>query len=109
MKATVIEFKPVPPPKPDPKAKFCTSCHYVGRGRYPGSLWFYPFLYALYVIPGLLYYIYRSMAGQCICWKCKAKTLIPADAPRAVALQAEDHYRSDRARSSTTIQVTRNT
>lgn len=69
------------PKKLDPKAKACLSCYYVGRGRYPGSLWVYPFAYFMFFVPGVLYWIYRAASGQCVCFKCGRKTLVPLDTP----------------------------
>lgn len=82
-------------PKPDPKSKCCLSCHYEGRGRYPGSLWLYIPLYLFGFIPGLVYWLFRTSAGQCVCFNCGKATIVPASSPVGVEIHNDNVEREE--------------
>ena len=95
---TAVEFKAGTIAKVDPKEKVCLSCHYEGRGRFPGSYWLYPPLFFFGVIPGLAYYLYRTASGQSRCFNCGKKSLVPASSPMGIAIHNENLDRQRVAR-----------
>lgn len=71
------------------KEQYCTSCGFVGKGKYRGSLLTTLFLLLFFLVPGLVYEWWRTRKGPCVCPSCKAETLIPANSPNAKKLMAQ--------------------
>lgn len=69
---------------------FCTTCHAVGRPRTEtrGSFWVEVFLWILFLIPGLLYSLWRLTTRRKVCPTCGAPTLVPLASPIARKLGA---------------------
>lgn len=69
----------------------CTQCGYVGKpkGAIKGNgaieliLW-------LFILPGLIYSIWRSSSRHKVCPQCKSPTLIPINSPRAKKVMLEN-------------------
>jgi hypothetical protein len=64
---------------------FCKSCGTVGKSKrhMPGSILIEIILWCCFVIPGLVYTIWRHGASKQVCKKCRSKELIPKDSPVA--------------------------
>ena len=62
----------------------CTSCHAKDRGdhsRMAGSGWITFILLCCYIVPGVLYWIWRRTRRQTVCGTCGHATLIPVASP----------------------------
>lgn len=64
---------------------FCTSCGAVGGSKrhVPGSILIEIVLWLCFLIPGLIYTIWRYSASKRACKVCSMPTLIPAVSPLA--------------------------
>lgn len=64
---------------------YCTDCGYTGRTkrRYQGNGIIEIVLWLSFVIPGLIYSIWRSSKLLAICPTCNSHNTIPADSPTA--------------------------
>lgn len=65
------------------KDKFCPHCGHIGKPKVGGSLFITLILLLLWVIPGLIYEIWRTSEKQLVCEECRHKGLIPASSPVA--------------------------
>jgi hypothetical protein len=76
-------------PKPYPNGArgkyYCPSCGQTGNGvrHVPGSILIELVLWLCFLIPGLIYSIWRHAASKKACHKCREPGLIPVDSPRA--------------------------
>lgn len=68
-------------------ARYCTRCGHVGRPavRTPGSIWIELVLWLCWIVPGLVYSLWRHHKRHDACAACGSPDLIPADAPLARA------------------------
>ena len=73
------------------KKLVCTQCGYVGepKGAIGGNGCIEVILWLCFIIPGLIYSIWRSSSRYKICPKCKNSSLIPIDSPKAKTIMAE--------------------
>lgn len=64
---------------------FCTTCEQtvMVRRKLAGSGWITCILLLAYIVPGLIYMIWRRSAGKNICTTCGSNALVPLDSPRA--------------------------
>ena len=67
----------------------CTNCHYVGRGKTPGSFFVEIVLWFMMILPGFLYTAWRVGKKNKMCPQCKSLEMIPKDSARAKKLLAE--------------------
>lgn len=70
------------------KLLYCKACGTVSARTVrvmPGSLLVELFLWAMLLLPGLVYSIWRHAASFQGCSNCKSRELIPADSPLAQA------------------------
>ena len=67
------------------KTLVCTSCGYYGKptAATKGSFLIEIVLWLCFIIPGLIYSLWRVSSRQQVCPKCHNSTLIPADSPMA--------------------------
>lgn len=70
------------------KKVICTLCGFVGKPKkvVKGSLFFEILLWLLFIIPGLIYSIYRLSSKQIVCEKCLNPSIIPIDSPKGQEL-----------------------
>jgi hypothetical protein len=69
---------PVQPPRPIPiGALLCRNCGYAGVGRLPGNGFVEFILWFCYIVPGLIYSIWRRSTGRNVCPVCRAPHMIP--------------------------------
>lgn len=71
--------------------KFCTTCGAVGapKTHTRGSLFIEIVLWLCFLIPGLIYSIWRLTTKQKVCRSCGAATIVPLDSPVARKMLAE--------------------
>ena len=64
---------------------YCPSCGQVGNGvrHVPGSIVLEIVLWLCFLMPGLIYSIWRHAATKKACRTCRQPGLIPVDSPRA--------------------------
>jgi hypothetical protein len=63
----------------------CTQCGTVAVSRQvtPGSGWITFVLFWFFIVPGLIYWIWRHTSTYQVCSQCGSKSLIPPTAPLA--------------------------
>lgn len=66
----------------------CTNCGYVGLPKTvtKGSFLIELVLWLFFLIPGLIYSIWRLTSRHKACPKCEASNMIPTDSPRGKEL-----------------------
>lgn len=71
--------------------KVCTLCGYVGTPETitPGSIGIELLLWLFFLVPGLLYSLWRHASRGDGCHKCKNNKLVPLDSPIGRKLAAE--------------------
>ncbi len=69
----------------------CKECGYVGKSKKitKGSIFIEIILWLFFLIPGLIYSIWRLTTRCDSCPKCKHKTVIPIDSPIGEKLLAD--------------------
>jgi len=68
-------------PNAIPKKFYCNNCmNYSPKALRKGSGWIEFILYLCYLIPGIIYSIWRRSGAPNVCPLCKTVGLIPADA-----------------------------
>ncbi len=73
------------------KQSICTSCGYVGHPKQvtKGSFITEVFYWLLFLLPGLIYSIWRLTSRYNACPKCKNASMIPVDTPMGQELLAK--------------------
>lgn len=68
---------------PPGKPKVCTTCGHLGptTTQTRGSIVIEIVLWLAFLIPGLIYSIWRLSSRRQVCAKCGGETLVPADSP----------------------------
>jgi hypothetical protein len=68
----------------------CTTCGYIGnpKSQVKGSFGVELILWLLFIIPGLIYSMWRITSQQKVCPACKNPTLIPVTTPKGQELLA---------------------
>lgn len=69
------------------KPKFCMTCGHEGgtESRTSGNLLIEIILWLCFLVPGLIYSIWRISSRRPVCASCGAATLVPPDSPMAIA------------------------
>jgi hypothetical protein len=64
---------------------YCPSCGSVNNGKrhVPGSIWIELVLWLFFLVPGLIYSIWRLASAKQACCVCQTPGLIPKSSPRA--------------------------
>lgn len=70
----------------------CTTCGYVGSPKRitKGSILYEIILWLLFIVPGLIYTIWRLTTVYDACPKCKNASMIPVDTPIGQKLVREN-------------------
>lgn len=68
----------------------CTTCGYVrnNEGSIKGNILIELILWCMFLLPGIIYSIYRSSSKQKVCPQCKNPTMIPVTSPIGEKLYA---------------------
>lgn len=63
---------------------FCCRCHHAGQPKVfvKGSFWIEIVLWLTFIVPGLIYTIWRLTNKIKVCSRCGSADLVPADSPR---------------------------
>jgi len=82
--ALVWRYAPGPPPMPKNK-RYCRNC---GTTAYPrfcksGSTAVEVLLWLFFLVPGIIYSVWRSSTKRWVCPKCGLVGMIPLDSPLA--------------------------
>ena len=66
---------------------FCTSCgsEEPASTQTKGSIWIEVILWLFFLVPGLIYSVWRLTTRKQVCSMCGASTLVPPDSPVAIA------------------------
>ena len=77
----------------------CSSCGYAGspQKNVKGSIAIEIVLWLCFIIPGLIYSIWRLSSQNQICPKCKNQTMIPLDTPNGRKMLTEQGKNVDQA------------
>jgi len=69
----------------------CPSCGYIGKPKtvVRGSFLMEVVLWLFFLVPGLIYSIWRLTGKEKVCPSCGQKGMIPLDSPRGQKLQKE--------------------
>lgn len=64
---------------------FCKSCHFVDstKRNMPGSILIEIILWLCFLIPGIIYTLWRHSATKQVCKSCGSKEIIPINSPLA--------------------------
>lgn len=67
--------------------KYCTDCGFVGKTKrhMPGSILIELMLWCIFVIPGMIYSIWRHSSSKEACKECGGSNIIPTSSPKAKA------------------------
>jgi|ERR1043166_3035908 hypothetical protein len=74
----------------DPHVRFCLSCGSIGawaQGPSRGNPVIELLLWVCFLLPGLLYSLWRHTNLPQVCETCGSQELIPPDSPRAIYLR----------------------
>ncbi len=65
--------------------RFCTTCHTVGKPKTEtrGNLLTEIFLWLLFILPGLLYSLWRLTTRRPVCRACGSPSIVPLSSPIA--------------------------
>ena len=63
--------------------KVCTNCGFIGKPKMKtkGSIFLEILLWMLFLLPGLIYSVWRMSTKQKVCPKCEAPNMVPEDSP----------------------------
>lgn len=67
--------------------KYCVKCGHQSEPQKstPGSIWIEVILWLCFLVPGLIYSVWRINRRHEVCRACGSAELIPHDSPKAVA------------------------
>jgi len=73
------------------KQSICTTCGYVGKSKKitKGNILIEIILWLFFIIPGLIYSIWRLSTRYTACPSCMGQNMIPVDSPVGQKLMAE--------------------
>lgn len=71
------------------KKQYCPHCGTIGKGTVRGSLAITLVLLFFFIVPGIIYELWRESGGRKKCKSCGVFGLIPIDSPKAQELMAK--------------------
>ena len=82
---------------PSGKPKYyCNACHnFTPAALKKGSGWIELVLYFFYIVPGVLYSIWRRASAPNVCPLCRAASLVPAAVAKPLAVSAASEGRDE--------------
>jgi len=71
------------------KEMICTQCGTSGTGKKQakGNFFIEVILWLCFIIPGLIYSIWRVSGRKTVCKACSSSTLVPADSPMGIKMR----------------------
>lgn len=83
------------------KTLVCTQCGYIGSSSrgIKGNGAVEIILWLCFIVPGLIYSVWRSSSRYSMCSKCKNANLIPIDSPRAQKIMEETKTKEEIAKT----------
>ena len=68
------------------KVLYCSNCGYQGKPKVfvKGSLAVEIVLWILFILPGIIYSVWRSFSRYNGCPECNSNNMIPVNSPRAI-------------------------
>jgi hypothetical protein len=62
----------------------CTQCEYIGNSKnaVKGNILLELILWLLFIVPGLIYSVWRLSSKSNVCPKCGSQNLVPLDSPK---------------------------
>lgn len=77
--------------RPRATSWYCPTCGTVGDPvtRTQGAFLIEVVLWCCFLVPGLIYSLWRLSSKQAVCPRCGAPHMIPSDSPRAIAARAK--------------------
>lgn len=68
------------------KAYHCQDCGYTGEPKRVsrGSVWISILLYMTFLLPGLIYSLYRTLAKDNVCPQCTGKNMVSVEEENTV-------------------------
>jgi hypothetical protein len=68
--------------------RICANCGFQGKPKNEtkGSIWIELVLWVVFILPGVLYSVWRMTTKQDVCPKCKQPAMIPLDTPKGQEL-----------------------
>lgn len=74
------------------KVLVCIQCGYVGKSKtaIKGSMGIEIILWLFFILPGLIYSVWRSSSRYEVCPKCNNQSLIPLDSPKGQKVVKEE-------------------
>ena len=71
------------------KKQYCPNCGSIGKGTVRGSISITVLLLFFFIVPGIIYELWRESGGRKKCKSCAAFGMIPVDSPNAKKLMTE--------------------
>lgn len=73
------------------KPGICANCGFCGNSKMAvrGSLAMEIVLWLMFIVPGVIYSIWRLTTKQQVCPQCDAPNMVPPDSPRGKQLTAQ--------------------
>jgi DNA-directed RNA polymerase subunit RPC12/RpoP len=86
LRSAIIKALPVKP-------FYCKSCGstVLPKTKYKGSLFIEIILWICFIVPGIIYSIWRITTKRKICSKCKSENIIPLNTPEAEKAIAQNY------------------
>lgn len=80
------------------KEMLCVDCYTRDKPKLhtKGSIIIEIFLWILFIVPGLIYSIWRHASRHMVCRKCGSTHIIPLNSPRADQLIRDGHVRDNK-------------
>jgi len=71
--------------------KICPNCGTVGTPvlKTQGSFIIEVFLWLMFIVPGLIYTVWRCSSRKYVCPKCGAENMVPLSSPRGKKIRLE--------------------
>lgn len=71
----------------NPRDFYCKACGFVGRRKKitRGSFFIEAILWLCFLVPGMIYTVWRLTTKQLVCSHCGSSDIIPTDSPIAMA------------------------
>ena len=68
--------------------KFCLTCQHTGKPKSHtrGSIWIEIVLWIFFIVPGVIYSLWRLTTRQQVCVECGSPTLVPVNSIAAQRL-----------------------